>query len=301
MMGSPKVGVVIVNWNRKEDVLRCISSVLLSDYDHYQILVVDNASSDGSIEAIEESYPEVVILKAEKNLGFTGGNNLGIHWALDRQFEWVLLLNNDVIIAPDAIRLMVEAIQQDPTIGIAGPIVYHAKQPKIIQSAGGSIDKYWNTAHRGQNQPDQGQYSQVADVQWVTGCALMARLEMVRRIGLLDERFFAYSEEVDWCLRAHRDGWKIQCVPWAHVWHAGVSTDYNPEPYITYYTVRNHLLLLAKHHSSVWVRIYYYFRTFSTLISWTIRPRWRSISKHRNAMWRGVVDYHQQRWGPISS
>jgi GT2 family glycosyltransferase len=116
-------------------------------------------------------------------------------------------------------------------------------------------------------------------------------------VGGLDERYFYYWEETEWCLRARQRGWKIMFVPEAHGWHKGVQRNYRPGPNITYYSTRNRLLTLAKHRAPWTARAAVLLSTMRTLISWSIRPAWRSMREHRNAMWQGLCDYFRQRWG----
>ena len=116
-------------------------------------------------------------------------------------------------------------------------------------------------------------------------------------MGVLDERFFMYWEETEWCLRAKKAGWNIFCVPRAKVWHKGVQRDYNPNPSVTYYTTRNRLLTLSKHQAPFHVNALAWGRIIRTLTSWTIKPKWRSKLAHRDAMWRGVRDFIKGSWG----
>jgi GT2 family glycosyltransferase len=213
----------------------------------------------------------------------------------------VLVLNEDTLLDPDCLRLMVEAGERDPKIGVVGPLVYHADEPMVIQSAGGRLGPYWQSIHIGQNEPDQGQFKEPQDVEWVSGCAIMVRRQVVADIGMLDERYFYYWEETEWCMRATRAGWKILNVPAARLWHKGVKRDYKPGPSVSYYGTRNRFLTFSKHHAPapVWARAWY--DTTRTLVSWTVKPRWRNQRGHRDAMWRGVIDFLSHRWGKMPS
>jgi len=296
-MLHPAVAIIVLNWNNARDTLTCLGSLAQLNYPDYQVLVVDNGSTDNSVEHIQTLFPNIPVLETGANLGYTGGNNVGIHWALVHGASWVFLLNNDAVLAADALSQMIAVGQTDPTIGILGPTIYHAATPNIIQSAGGLLDARWHAKHRGQNQLDQGQFSQPTPVDWVSGCALLARSRMIKQIGLLDERFFAYQEELEWCIRARRAQWRIIHVPGAHVWHYGVSREYQPKPYVTYYMVRNRFLLLTKHKAGFAAWLDTLFQMARTLVSWSIRPKWRSRKAHRDAMWQGMLDFMHHRWG----
>ena len=132
---------------------------------------------------------------------------------------------------------------------------------------------------------------------WVSGCALLIRREVIEQVGMLDASFFYYWEETEWCLRAREHGWKIVHVPQAKIWHKGVQRDYRPSPSVTYYRNRNKFLMMSKHHAPLRVWIYTWFDTIKTLLSWSLRPRWRDMRSHRDAMWQGVVDFMNHRWG----
>ena len=117
--------------------------------------------------------------------------------------------------------------------------------------------------------------------------------------GLLDERFFIYWDETEWCVRAGKAGWRIVHVPAAKVWHKGVQRDYRPKPHVTYYSTRNRLLMLRTHHAPIAARVLAWAQIVRTLTSWSVKPRWRHMRSHRDAMWRGAVDFVHARWGEM--
>lgn len=298
-MVAPNITVVILNTNRREDTLACLASLRRSQYPNVYLIVLDNASTDGSPEAIRAQFPEVQLLSLTDNRGYAGNNNVGVRAALERGADWVLVLNEDTLLDPDCLGALVEQAESDTRIGIVGPLVYHANEPGVVQSAGGRLGRFWLAEHIGQNETDMGQFTGPRDVEWVSGCAIMLRRAVLEQIGLLDERFFYYWEETEWCLRARRAGWRIVHVPAAKLWHKGVQRDYRPGPSITYYGTRNQFLLLAKHHAPLHVWFYAWTQTLRTLVSWSFRPRWRSMRPHRDAMWRGLRDFLAQRWGKM--
>ncbi len=296
-MPQPFVITVILNTNRCVDTLEVLDSLKNSTYENHAILVLDNASTDGSVEAIQKEFPEVEIIPLRENLGYAGNNNVGIDAAINKGADWVFVLNEDTILAGDCLAFLVEVGKSDPAIGIVGPMVYHHNEPDVIQSAGGSLGPYWQSQHRGQNEQDTGQYPQPEEVEWISGCAIMVRSAAIKRVGALDARFFYYWEETEWCLRTRKDGWRIIFVPQAKIWHKGVQRDYRPNPSVTYYSTRNRLLMLAKHRAPLKVWAQTSWQIARTLTSWTIRPKWRSMREHRNAMGRGVFDFLNHRWG----
>lgn len=296
-MAEPLVISVILNTNRRDDTLDCLESLAAQTYTNHQTLVLDNASSDGSVEAIRERFPEVEILKLSDNRGYAGNNNVGIQAALERGAVWVFVLNEDTILDRDCIAHLVAAGEQDRKIGIVGPLVYHYDEPTVIQSAGGELDRYWEARHIGQNEPDQQQFAYVRRVDWISGCAILVHRTVIEHVGMLDERFFYYWEETEWCLRTKRAGWIILHVPQARLWHKGVQRDYRPKPSVAYYNTRNKLLMMKKHDAPPLVWAMTVKRNLQTAVSYSVRPKWRDKREHRDALLRGAVDFLRQRWG----
>jgi GT2 family glycosyltransferase len=298
-MSSPLVISVVLNNNRRDDTLQCLNSIIKNSYDNQKIILLDNASIDGTADAVSSLLPNVQIIDLQRNLGYAGNNNVGIQAALEQGADWIFILNEDTILAPDCISYLASCGESESRIGIVGPMVYHYDEPNIIQSAGGRMDKHYRGWHLGQNETDKGQYLQPHCVEWISGCGIMVRRELIDQVGAIDERFFYYVEEYEWCVRAREAGWEVVHVPQAKLWHKGVQRNYQPRPSVTYYATRNQLLLLLKHHAppQAWiVTIGQYIRT---LVSWTIKPKWRDKREHRDAMCRGIVDFLDHRWGQM--
>lgn len=300
-MTQPLVVTIILNTNRRADTLDCLQSLTQNAYANLDILVLDNHSTDGSVAAIEAAFPQVSIINLTQNLGYAGNNNVGIQAAMDKGADWVFVLNEDTVLAPDCLQKMVEVGESDPQIGIVGPLVYHHDEPDIIQTAGGVFGRNWEAFHLAENEPDEGQFKQPHFVDWISGCGILVRRSVIEQLGMIDERYFYFWEETEWCLRAGKGGWKIINVPEAKLWHKGVQRDYQPKPSVTYYATRNRLLTLAKHHAPLQVWIFTWAEVLRTLTSWTVKPKWRSKREHRDAMWRGMVDFLQRRWGQMPS
>jgi hypothetical protein len=191
----------------------------------------------------------------------------------------------------------VEVGENNAKNGILGPLVYHHNDPTIIQSAGGWLGRDWKAWHLGQNELDCNQYSSPRLVEWVSGCAIMVRRALIDEIGMLDERFFYYYEETEWCLRSRAQGWLILNVPAARLWHKGVQVNYQPSPNVTYYSTRNHLLMISKHRAPLATRLSAWLQIGKTLASWSVKPQWRRMHDHRDAMFQGVMDFLRGHWG----
>ena len=296
-MPQPCIAIVILNTNRRQDTLECLASIEKASYANRKTIVLDNASTDGSVEAVRSSYPTSEIIELSSNLGYAGNNNVGIEAALKAGADWVFVLNEDTTLAPDCLAHLAEVGESDPQIGIVGPMVYHHSEPAIIQSGGGRMDRSWNVWHIGQHQPDQGQFNRPQQVDWISGCAILVRRAVIEQVGALDARFFYYWEETEWCLRARERGWRILLAPQAKLWHKGVQRDYCPAPSVTYYSTRNRLLMMSKHRAPLIAWVLAWGQILRTLISWTVKPKWRSKRDHRDVMWRAILDFLHQRWG----
>ena len=300
-MAAPLVISVILNTNRREDTLECIASLSKSTYSTHRVIVLDNHSTDGSVQAIRSDYPAVQVIELEENFGYAGNNNIGIKIAMEQGADWMFVLNEDTILDEDCLSCLIEVGERDPSIGILGPMVYHHDEPGIIQSAGGKLGPRWETYHLAQDELDTGQYDQPHPVDWISGCGILVRREVIEQVGMIDERYFYYWEETEWCLRAGRSGWQVVHVPQARLWHKGVQRDNQPKPSVTYYATRNRLLTLSKQHAPASAWIFAWGQLLRTLASWTIRPKWKSMHAHRDAMWRGMRDFLFQRWGQMPS
>jgi GT2 family glycosyltransferase len=296
-MAEPLVITVVLNSNRREDTLCCLASLAESTHQRHKVIVADNASSDGSVEAIRAGFPQVEVISLIENRGYAGNNNVGIAAALERGADWVFVLNEDTVVAPDCIAQLVSTGESDPSIGIVGPMVYHHDEPQVIQSAGGMLGPCWESVHLGKNEPDRQQFSAPHAVDWISGCGLLVRRSVIEQVGLIDERYFIYWEETEWCIRAGRAGWRIMHVPQARIWHKGVRRDYRPTPHLTYYFTRNKLLTLSKHHAPLLVWVGSWLQLLRTVISWSVRPKWKSMRSHRAAMCLGIRDFLRRRWG----
>ena len=300
-MENPLVISVILNTNRREDTLACLKSLKAQTYENRRVIILDNHSTDGSVEAIQTKFPGTEIIAIQENLGYAGNNNVGIEAALKQGADWVFVLNEDTVMAADCLTHLIQAGESEPSIGILGPMVYHHDEPGIIQSAGGIITKNWDGNHLGKDEPDTGQFQTAHAVDWISGCGILVRRAVIEQVGMLDARFFYYWEETEWCVRAGKAGWKLMHVPQAKLWHKGVQRNYQPRPSLYYYLTRNHLLLLYKHHAPWSAKAYTWFQIIRILTSWTIKPKWRTKREHRDMMWRGMIDFLRKRYGPMPS
>ena len=216
---APQVWAIVLNYNGHEVLADCLQSLQHQDYPNLKILVIDNASTDDS-DKIADEIEGVELIRNEQNLFFAGGNNVGIPRAFNSGTDYVVLINNDTTSDPGLISALVSALEGDKEPGIAGPKIYYHERPVVIWSAGGMVDfgKGW-VRHRGIRRKDEGQFDEIAEVDYVTGCCLMFKREVFQAIGGLDESFPMYFEDTDFCTRARNAGFKVIYVPAGKMWH----------------------------------------------------------------------------------
>lgn len=246
----PRVEIVILNWNGKEDTLRCLESVGHIGYPNVHVTVVDNGSSDGSVDAIRTrpASSQMTIIENRENLGYAGGNNVGIRRALEQGAEYIWLLNNDTVVEPDALDILIRAAKENPSAGVLGPKVLCYPETHLVFSGGETFSLWFNRRTIAVGKPDAGTDLAQRDVDYVVGCAILVSHEFVKSVGMLDETFFAYFEEVDWCFRGRRSGHRILFVPRAVVYHQGeASTGKGLNPITAYYRTRNWMYFMRKH------------------------------------------------------
>ncbi|MBA7532005.1 hypothetical protein ES705_24231 [subsurface metagenome] len=310
----PKVAIIILNWNGWEDTIECLESVFRISYPNYQVIVVDNGSTDGSTEKIKNwtngklevltpapahhlyhlSHPPVkkpipyvyytreeaekggnftveekvtspyplIFIQADENLGFAGGNNIGIKYTLcNKNIDYLLLLNNDIVVDKNFLSSLFLINENDKKIGIVGPKIYSYEKYPEMYSAGCTTElnilKKKFVSQRGRGEIDRGQYNTIEEAGYIEGCCLKVNCNILNVTGLMDERYFLYFEDLDWVLRIKQLGWKSVYIPKSIVWHKGSSTMGQRNPSKTYYMTRNKLLLLQKIFKiNFWVFLY---------------------------------------------
>jgi GT2 family glycosyltransferase len=245
-----RLWIVVLNWNGRADTL-----ALLPTLDRCRTpegwtvttLVVDNGSTDDSLAAVEAAFPEVERLALPENRRFAGGNNAGLARALEAGADAVMLLNNDTEADPGLLERLVLALEQDPKAGAAGPLIYFGAPTRSIWYAGGRCSPALGLSqHRGLRDDDEGQYRAVERTGYITGCCLLAWREVWEKVGPLDERYYIYAEDADWCLRARALGYDLLFVPTARLWHKVSASSGASSPWKIYHRTRANLTLFAR-------------------------------------------------------
>jgi len=254
MSTSPKVAIVILNWNGLKHLSQFLPSVLATEWDNLEIVVGDNASSDGSVRFLQHTFPSIRIIENDQNYGFTGGYNRILNQV---DADYYILLNSDIEVTPNWIKPVIEMMAADDQIAAAAPKIKAFHQRTHFEhagAAGGFIDSYGYPFCRGrifyEVEEDKGQYNQSGEVFWASGAALFIKKECWDIAGGFDERFFAHMEEIDLCWRLKNLGYKIMYCAESEVFHVGGGTLDKENPFKTYLNFRNNLLLLKKNLSA---------------------------------------------------
>ena len=292
---TTKITVVVLNWNSHKMTAECIRSLRATEGPDFEILVVDNGSTDGSVEILPQEFPQITILPQGRNLGFAAGCNVGMRHALASAAEYVLLLNNDTFVAPEFIREMLAAIQSDSSIGAVCPKIYFADAPEMIWYAGADFSLWTGTAkHRGWKKVDRGQFDRHEEITQATGCAMLVRCSALCDVGLLDEQFWAYVEDLDWSLRFLKRGYRLAFAPKARLWHccggtAVKSMGAGSQAIRQFFSTRN-MVLVARKHLRWWqIPSYLFGFGISHILLYTALRLWRGDFPALLAIYQGLV------------
>lgn len=245
-MSCTKVAIVVLNWNGKDDTTACLHSLQRIDYPSFDIIVVDNGSTDGSIATLRKRFPDVQILANARNLGYAGGNNVGIRHALNQGADAVLVLNNDTIAAPDVLKAFDAALHAEPDMGIFGGTIYQLHDENRLDHLGGQ----WNAERLEFDLVGKGTIAcaHVPTLDYVCGAGVVIRRAVFEAIGLLEPRFFLFWEEADFCARAKSAGFGVKNCLDARIWHKGSASFVGGKPHAAYFYWRGRLLWMERHY-----------------------------------------------------
>lgn len=294
-MNKKLIYIVILNWNGEKRISTCLESLMRISSKHFwKPVVIDNYSSDKSLQVIKQTFSHIALIKNKKNLGWAGGNNVGIKHALQHRADAILLLNNDTIVTNNFLDPLIERLFSKKEIGIISPKVYAlGKKKSVIANAGNFIrpHRYFGK-EAGIGEVDKGQCNTITETDYVAGTAMLIKKEVFEKIGLLNEKYFLYYEDSDFCYRARKKGFRCNFVQESIIYHKGAATSGLNSPLHNYYNTRNHYLFVEK--QAPWkVKLREWLRTPKTAYEF-----WKSndlVKKKYSLL--GIRDYYLRRLG----
>ena len=290
MVKNSKIAIIIVNWKQYQLTKLCLYSLQKIKYDNYQIILIDNESNPKELKKIKNQFDKIITFPNQKNLGFTGANNVGIEYAIKNDFEYVMLINNDTEVEKNFINPLIELLEKNQNFGAAQPLILNYYNRNKVWSAGGFLNKFFGYTYVIKS-PDGIK----KNIDWITGCCFFLRTDVIKKIGLLDENFFAYYEDVDWSIRIKNAGYDLAFVKSSVVYHHGSKSSKNESnegtlsPFVHYLNIRNHIFLLRKNKdvfNSVGVLFFQFFKIVSYSVYFIVRVRINKL----NMVYKGLVD-----------
>jgi len=299
----PKVYVLILTWNRIYDVMTCLSHLHELDYPNYVPVVIDNASNDGTVEAVRAKFPQITVLENETNLGYAGGNNVGIRYAIEHGADYMLIVNSDTILPPKLLRELVNVASSSEDIGAVGAKNLRMTKPSIVWGAYLKMTYDWKLVRViGKEEKDSPRYSLVREVPAVIGCGMLLSRRAVEEVGMIDEFLFGYHEDVDWCLRARRKGYRCIYAGTAHILHRGSSSTsivHEKSMPCAYFVPRNAVIVARRYGARLQSA-----RVVLSMLLYLLRKEMKCqlgiIRKGSfSLMWRGFRDGLKERPAPL--
>ena len=298
-----QLAIVLVNWNSFELTKDSLESLGQTTFTNYDCIVVDNGSVDCSGDLIEKTFPQAIVLKSATNRGFTGGNNIGMEYAIEKGYQYIMLLNNDVAVEPNFIEPLIERLEKEASIGAVQPLIYFHHDRNLIWNAGSTYNTLLGicaTPNYNQKDPQHLCRNQEKKIDWITGCAFMIRSSVLKEVGTLKEGYFIYYEDVDLSFRIKKAGYKLSYVPSSVIYHiAGMSHKSKTKgkegfvsPKVHYLNARNRIWCL-KEHTPVWaiptVTLFNAFYFFSIGFYFIFRARWQKWQAWNKGMMEGLL------------
>jgi len=290
MVKNSKIAIIIVNWKQYQLTKLCLYSLQKIKYDNYQIILIDNESNPKELKKIKNQFDKIITFPNQKNLGFTGANNIGIEYAIKNDFEYVMLINNDTEVEKNFINPLIELLEKNQNFGAAQPLILNYYNRNKVWSAGGFLNKFF-----GYTYVIKSPEGIKKNIDWITGCCFFLRTDVIKKIGLLDEKFFAYYEDVDWSIRIKNAGYDLAFVKSSVVYHHGSKSSKNESnegtlsPFVHYLNIRNHIFLLRKNKdvfNSVGVLFFQFFKIVSYSVYFIVRVRINKL----NMVYKGLID-----------
>ncbi len=289
MKQDPLISIITLNYNQTDVTCAFLESTKNLNYKNFETIVVDNASSENPTKRfLSNQYPNVQIIRSEVNLGFTGGNNLGMRAA---KGDYIFIVNNDTEVTPDLLDKLLEPFEQDPDIGVVCPKIKYFEQPEIIQYAGFSEMNMYTCQNEtiGNKELDKGQYDYTAPTHCAHGAAMLVKREVLEKVGMFAENYFIYYEEIDWSTRIIRAGFKIIYQGNATIYHKESITMGKQSAIKVYYHTRNRIYYMRRNACKTQLVAFIAFFTFLTIPKTTLQFALKRKFEHLRSFFNGIA------------
>ena len=289
MSPNKKLAIIIINWKQYDLTKKCILSVSKVKFENYKIILVDNESNETNLNLLLNDFDDLKVIKNKSNLGFGVANNQAINYALNENYDYVMLLNNDTEVDHNFISPLINSIEKNSSIGGVQPLIMNYNNRDLIWSAGGYINKFFG------NTTTNKSLGKKLNLDWITGCCMLLKTEVIKKTKLLDENFFAYYEDVDWSLRIKDLGYSLQLVKTSLIYHHGSISSNNStsegslSAYVHYLNFKNHIYFLRKHiekFNFFGVVLYQLMKLISYSIYFILRFRFNKLKM----IYKGLID-----------
>lgn len=293
----PKVSIIVLNWDGLEDTSELLHSLKKVNYPEINILVVDNNSSGNDADRLEAAFDKYIkVIRSDKNLGFAGGNNLGIKKALEDDTDYILLLNNDITVNPDFLEILVNKFETENQAGIIAPRINYYDEPEKIWSDGGTVSRIRGSGFAYSDKLETEVEMADKSVTFVSGCCMLIKRDVLLKVGLFDENYFLYTEDTDLCLRTIKAGFKIYVTPRSKIFHkinSSTKTKHSTLP--LYYTTRNRLYFAKKNFRSTYYLtiIYLILTMIIKSLGWLFLGRFNNIT----SVYSAFIDFFNVKMG----
>lgn len=299
MEKARKVFIVILNWNNSADTINCIKSLSYITYQNYEVVIVDNNSDDDDVKMLTEEFGNRIhLIKNKSNLGFSGGNNIGIKYALKAGAEYILLLNNDTVVEPDFLTNLINSPLNNKKTGIITPLINYEANRDKVWLAGGYISKLKASGFPYYFNRNEKEVKESRKVSFASGCCMLIKVKLLETIGVLDENYFLYVEDTDYCQRTLDEGYEIVFEKESKIYHKVNSTTTKLTKALPlYYSVRNRLYFAKKLFGNWFYPAYLY--VISSILLKTLFWFFYGKNDMIKMAWKGVKDFHSHNIGKL--
>ncbi|PIS09195.1 glycosyltransferase family 2 protein [Candidatus Beckwithbacteria bacterium CG10_big_fil_rev_8_21_14_0_10_34_10] len=288
----PKVFIIVLNWNQTKDTLECLESLKKINYHDHKVIVVDNGSLKDPTNIIRKKFPRIKVIRNKKNLGFAGGNNMGIKQALEAKVDYVFILNNDTVVHSQVLTRLVKVAEEDKKVAILGPQIFYYNKPKKIWFLRANLTwpmakiNIWN-----QNKPSPNSKKKLLNTDYVAGAAMLIRTDVIKKLGAFDPYYFLYWEDIDLCVRFAKAGYKIRALTNAYVWHKVSTTTNKINEKNSFFMVRNRLYFCRKYNNflNFWVKVF-----LIIFVSRVWKLVYNRFDNHSIAGFHGLLSYFKE-------